>query len=176
MQTSDSFVVTGGRHLKGELIPQGAKNEALQVICASLLTDQPVTINNLPDILDVRHLLELIKGLGVKVTCNDPHSYTMEAANVNLEYFGTTEFQSHSPFGPVESSVQPAIVAANANIARRRMESSVSVVRVWAAVQRFCLLLLHDARTDPQRALDHEARRIRSHPSGTPRSVTAPEA
>ncbi len=96
MNTSDSFVVTGGKKLKGELQPQGAKNEALQILCACLLTDQPVTINNLPDILDIRHLIELIKGLGVKVTQHDAHSYTFEASTVDLDYFGTNEFQSNA--------------------------------------------------------------------------------
>lgn len=93
MNASDSFVVTGGKKLKGELQPQGAKNEALQILCACLLTDQPITINNLPDILDIRHLIELIKGLGVKVTRHDSHSYTFEASTVDLDYFGTAEFQ-----------------------------------------------------------------------------------
>jgi UDP-N-acetylglucosamine 1-carboxyvinyltransferase len=93
MNTSDSFVVTGGKKLHGSLQPQGAKNEALQILCACLLTDQAVTINNLPDILDIRHLIELIKGLGIKVTRHDAHSYTLEAASVDLDYFGTNEFQ-----------------------------------------------------------------------------------
>jgi UDP-N-acetylglucosamine 1-carboxyvinyltransferase len=96
MKGSDSFEVTGGNRLNGELQPQGAKNEALQILCATLLTDQPVTIHNLPDILDIRHLIELIRGLGVKVIRNDAHSYTFEAANVDLDYFGTTEFQSNA--------------------------------------------------------------------------------
>ena len=96
MSTSDSFVVTGGKKLKGDLQPQGAKNEALQILCACLLTDQPVTINNLPDILDIRHLIELIKGLGVKVIKHDSHSYTFEASTVDLDYFGTNEFQSNA--------------------------------------------------------------------------------
>jgi UDP-N-acetylglucosamine 1-carboxyvinyltransferase len=96
MNGSDSFEVTGGNRLKGELQPQGAKNEALQILCATLLTDQPVTIHNLPDILDIRHLIELIRGLGVKVMRNDAHSYTFEAASVDLDYFGTSEFQSNA--------------------------------------------------------------------------------
>jgi UDP-N-acetylglucosamine 1-carboxyvinyltransferase len=64
----DSFEVIGGQPLKGELIPQGAKNEALQVISAVLLTNDPVTISNIPDILDVNKLIELLKGLGVTPT------------------------------------------------------------------------------------------------------------
>ena len=64
---SDKFEVIGGKPLKGDLIPQGAKNEALQVISAVLLTDDPVTISNVPDILDVNKLIELLHGLGVTV-------------------------------------------------------------------------------------------------------------
>ncbi|HEX5625791.1 MAG TPA: UDP-N-acetylglucosamine 1-carboxyvinyltransferase [Saprospiraceae bacterium] len=96
MQTSDCFVVTGGRRLHGNLKPQGAKNEALQILCATLLTNQPVRINNLPDILDIRHLIQLIEGLGVKVTRHDAHAYTFEAAQIDLDYFGTHEFQSNA--------------------------------------------------------------------------------
>ncbi len=61
-----SFKIQGGQKLKGEITPQGAKNEALQVICATLLTTEPVTISNIPDILDVNKLIELMKDLGVQ--------------------------------------------------------------------------------------------------------------
>ena len=63
-----TFVVEGGHRLNGEIIPQGAKNEALEILCATLLTDDVVTINNLPDILDVNNLIAMIKDLGVSVT------------------------------------------------------------------------------------------------------------
>lgn len=96
MLGNDCFEVIGGKKLKGSLQPQGAKNEALQILCATLLTDQPVRINNLPDILDIRHLIELIAGLGVKVTKHDAHSYTFEASTVDLDYFGTPEFQNNA--------------------------------------------------------------------------------
>ncbi|MBK8451082.1 MAG: UDP-N-acetylglucosamine 1-carboxyvinyltransferase [Saprospiraceae bacterium] len=93
---SDCFEVIGGHKLKGELQPQGAKNEALQILCATLLTDQPVTIHNIPDILDIRHLIQLIGGLGVKVSKHDTHSYTFQASDIDLEYFGTHEFQNNA--------------------------------------------------------------------------------
>lgn len=96
MPGNDCFEVIGGKKLKGSLQPQGAKNEALQILCATLLTDQAVRINNLPDILDIRHLIELIAGLGVKVTKHDAHSYTFEASTVDLDYFGTPEFQNNA--------------------------------------------------------------------------------
>lgn len=96
MSFKDTFEVSGGARLHGDLNPQGAKNEALQILCATLLTSEPVRINNLPDILDIRHLIELIGGLGVKITKHDPHSYTFEASDINLEYFGTLEFQNNA--------------------------------------------------------------------------------
>ncbi|MBK8956638.1 MAG: UDP-N-acetylglucosamine 1-carboxyvinyltransferase [Saprospiraceae bacterium] len=92
----DCFEVRGGNRLKGDLHPQGAKNEALQILCATLLTEEPVTIENLPDILDIRHLIELIAGLGVKVHKHDSHKYTFEARDVDLEFFGTEAFQSNA--------------------------------------------------------------------------------
>lgn len=93
---NDSFEVTGGLRLQGELQPQGAKNEALQILCATLLTEESITIENLPDILDIRHLIELIAGLGVQVTRHDPHKYTFEARDVDLDFFGTEAFQSNA--------------------------------------------------------------------------------
>ena len=86
------FLVTGGLRLKGELIPQGAKNEALQVICASLLTPEKVTISNIPEILDVKRLIDLVKGLGVEVERLDKGVYSFEAANIDLAYMYTPEF------------------------------------------------------------------------------------
>lgn len=96
MNSTDCFEVIGGQRLKGSLEPQGAKNEALQILCATLLTAQPVRIDNLPDILDVRHLIQLIEGLGVKVTQHDAHSYTFEASQVDLDFFGSEAFQSNA--------------------------------------------------------------------------------
>ena len=67
MMTTDKFIIEGGCRLKGDITPQGAKNEALQVICATLLTSEPVTISNVPNILDVNNLIKLLKMVGVKV-------------------------------------------------------------------------------------------------------------
>src|SRR5688572_4002658 len=87
-----SFEVIGGRKLSGEITPQGAKNEALQVICAVLLTEEPVTITNIPDIVDVQKLIQLLSEMGVIVTRDDEETYTFEAKNINLDYLGTKEF------------------------------------------------------------------------------------
>lgn len=78
--------------MRGELIPQGAKNEALQILCATLLTDEVVTINNLPDILDVNNLIALLKDIGVDVARTGESSYTFQAKNINMTYLETPEF------------------------------------------------------------------------------------
>ena len=85
-------MVEGDHVLKGEIVPQGAKNEALQVLCAVLLTSEPVVISNLPAILDVDKLIELLKGLGVEVTQLSSDTYRFVAANVNLDYVLTQDF------------------------------------------------------------------------------------
>ncbi len=86
MQTT-SFEVTGGRVLSGSIVPKGAKNEALQVICAPLLTTEPVTISNIPDIADVRSQIELLRGLGVKVERRAHDTYTFQADGVGVGFF-----------------------------------------------------------------------------------------
>lgn len=92
MHASGTFVVEGGHVLQGEIVPQGAKNEALQVLCAVLLTSEPVVISNLPAIRDVDKLIELLKGLGVEITQLDDHTYRFVAAEVNLDYVLTQDF------------------------------------------------------------------------------------
>ncbi len=86
------FEIQGGYSLQGEIIPQGAKNEALQVLCAVLLTDEKVVISNVPDILDVNNLIKLIGYLGVRVEKVSEDTYEFEAKNVNLDYLKTIEF------------------------------------------------------------------------------------
>ena len=88
----DTFEVTGGRPLSGELQPQGAKNEALQVISAVLLSDKPVTISNIPNILDVNKLIELLGGLGVKVDKLAEESYRFQADEIDIGYLQSEQF------------------------------------------------------------------------------------
>ncbi len=90
---SDAFEVYGGNNLSGTIIPQGAKNEALQVICAVLLTSEKVTIANIPQILDVKLLIELLEGLGVKVEQKSKHSATFQADELDLDYCYSEEFR-----------------------------------------------------------------------------------
>lgn len=86
------FEVTGGKKLKGEIVPQGAKNEALQVISAVLLTAEEVTIHNIPDIVDVNLQIELLEGLGVTVKRIDRHTCIFKADNVNIDYLASPVF------------------------------------------------------------------------------------
>jgi len=87
-----SFIIEGGHRLKGEITPQGAKNEALQVICATLLTADKVRLYNVPDIVDVNNLIHLLKDIGVKVTYNAPGDITFQADEINLEYLRSEEY------------------------------------------------------------------------------------
>jgi len=91
-----TFIVHGGKPLKGEITPQGAKNEALQVLCAVLLTPRKITINNIPDIRDVNNLIGLIASLGVKITRKSQHSATFEAKDIDTDYLLTNEFREQS--------------------------------------------------------------------------------
>ena len=88
-----TFEIIGGNRLSGDIYPQGAKNEALQVICAVLLTPEKVTIKNIPDIRDVNKLIELLECLGVEVERPEPSTCVFRAANVNVEYMLTEEYK-----------------------------------------------------------------------------------
>ncbi len=91
-----SFIIEGGHKLHGELIPQGAKNEALQIICATLLTPQEVKVYNIPDILDVNNLIQLLRDMGVTVERMGESAYSFKAENVNLDYLNTPDFLRRS--------------------------------------------------------------------------------
>lgn len=87
-----SFVIEGGYKLSGEITPQGAKNEALEVLCAVLLTAEKVTIHNVPDILDVNNLIQLLRDMNVKVEHTSEATYTFQADDINLDYLSTDDF------------------------------------------------------------------------------------
>ena len=89
-----AFKILGGRKLKGEVKPQGAKNEALQIICATLLTPEEVVINNIPDIIDINKLISLLKSLGVKVNKLDSNKYSFKADNIDLDYLSSDQFKT----------------------------------------------------------------------------------
>lgn len=88
----ETFIIEGGHTLSGTITPQGAKNEALEVIAATLLTDEPVRITNIPDILDVNNLIKLLDEIGVKVTRNSRNDYTFQADSLNLEFLNSDEY------------------------------------------------------------------------------------
>lgn len=88
----ESFIIEGGHSLCGTITPQGAKNEALEVICASLLTPEEVRIKNIPDILDVKNLILLLTDIGVDVTRISRNEYSFKAENINLDYLESDEF------------------------------------------------------------------------------------
>lgn len=87
-----SFVIEGGHSLSGDIYPQGAKNEVLQIICATLLTAEEVTIHNIPDILDVNNLIQLMRDMGVKVSKKNIDTYSFQAVNVDFTYLVSDEF------------------------------------------------------------------------------------
>ena len=129
----DSFVIEGGHLLKGEITPQGAKNEALQVISATLLTNEEVEISNVPDILDVNNLIQLLRDINVKVKPRGKGCYVFQADDVNLEYLGSDEFVrkcaalrgSVLTIGPLLTRFGRAIVAepGGDKIGRRRLDT-----------------------------------------------------
>ncbi|WP_411273802.1 UDP-N-acetylglucosamine 1-carboxyvinyltransferase [Daejeonella sp.] len=90
----NAFEIVGGKPLKGEIVPQGAKNEALQIVSAVLLTPEKITISNIPDIKDVNKLIELIGDLGVKIERLSKDTYTFEASDINLDFFHSDSFRS----------------------------------------------------------------------------------
>ncbi|HLW39195.1 MAG TPA: UDP-N-acetylglucosamine 1-carboxyvinyltransferase [Brumimicrobium sp.] len=91
-----SFEVRGGKKLKGEIVPQGAKNEALQILCGVLLTSEKVTISNLPDIIDVNKLIKLLQALGVKVEKVEKGTYIFQAKDIDLDYLKSEDFKDRA--------------------------------------------------------------------------------
>ena len=128
-----SFIIEGGYPLSGEITPQGAKNEALQVICATLLTSEEVTIHNIPDIRDVNNLIQLLRDIGVKVSKRDVGSFTFQADSLNLDYLESDEFVqkcaelrgSVMMIGPLLSRMGKAVITqpGGDKIGRRRLDT-----------------------------------------------------
>ena len=128
-----SFVIEGGRRMHGELIPQGAKNEALQLLCATLLTPETVEVYNLPDILDVNNLIKLLRDLGVETTKIGEGSYRFKAENIDLDYLHTPQFLKQSAalrgsvmiVGPLVARFGKAVIAkpGGDKIGRRRLDT-----------------------------------------------------
>ncbi len=129
----ESFIIEGDHPLKGEITPQGAKNEALQVICATLLTAEEVRISNIPDILDVNNLIQLLSDIGVEVTKHGRNDYSFQAKSLNLTYLQSAEFIRKSAalrgsvlmIGPLLGRFGKATIAepGGDKIGRRRLDT-----------------------------------------------------
>lgn len=167
----ESFIIEGGHALSGTITPQGAKNEALQVICATLLTRDAVRIKNVPDILDVNNLIKLLQDIGVKVTRHGRNDYTFQADQLNLDYLQSDDFVhkcaslrgSILMIGPLLGRFGKAAVAqpGGDKIGRRRLDTHFlgfqalgaefvyveerSVYEIVARQLRGCYMLLDEA-------------------------------
>ena len=167
----ESFIIEGGHRLKGAITPQGAKNEALEVICATLLTTEPVRIKNIPDILDVNNLIILLQDIGVKVTRHHRGDYTFQADELNLSYLDSLQFVQKCSslrgsvllIGPLLGRFGKAIVAkpGGDKIGRRRLDTHFlgfkylgakfvrdperDVFRIEAEQLKGCYMLLDEA-------------------------------
>lgn len=129
----ESFIIEGGHQLQGTITPQGAKNEALEVIAAVLLTSDPVRITNIPDILDVNNLIRLLQDMGVKVTRNGKGDFTFQADELNLDFLSSDEYVrkcsalrgSVLTMGPLLGRFGKAVVAepGGDKIGRRRLDT-----------------------------------------------------
>lgn len=129
----ESFIIEGGRPLRGTITPQGAKNEALEVIAAVLLTPDPVRITNIPDILDVNNLIRLLQDVGVKVMRNGKGDFTFQADELNLEFLASDEYVKKCAalrgsvlmMGPLLARFGKAVVAepGGDKIGRRRLDT-----------------------------------------------------
>ena len=128
-----SFVIEGGHRLQGDIVPQGAKNEALQIICATLLTSEEVKIYNIPDILDVNNLIQLLRDMGVTVQHIGVNAYSFKADNVNLDYLHCEDFLRRSAslrgsvmiVGPLVARFGMAVIPkpGGDKIGRRRLDT-----------------------------------------------------
>ena len=128
-----AFIIEGGHALKGTIIPQGAKNEALQIICATLLTDKQVRISNIPNILDINNLIQLLIDMGVKVEKHAEGDFSFTAEEINLDYLNTPEFLSRCSslrgsvllVGPLLARFGKAFIAkpGGDKIGRRRLDT-----------------------------------------------------
>lgn len=142
-----SFKIEGGHKLSGTITPQGAKNEALQVICAVLLTGKPVTINNIPAILDVLNLIKLLENMGVKVEKLTESNYRFTAGNINLEYLQSESFYRQSAslrgsvmiVGPMVARFGKAVIPkpGGDKIGRRRLDTHFIGIQKLGATFNF---------------------------------------
>lgn len=142
-----SFVIEGGYKLHGDIYPQGAKNEVLQIICATLLTDEKVTVYNVPDILDVNNLIQLLREMGVKVRKEGVDAYSFQADDVDLRYLESDEFVNKCSslrgsvmlIGPLLTRFGKAIISkpGGDKIGRRRLDTHLVGIQNLGAKFRY---------------------------------------
>ncbi len=143
-----SFVIEGGYRLSGEIMPQGAKNEALQVICAVLLTPEKVTVHNVPDILDVNNLIQLLREMGVKVERPAVDTYTFQADDIDLAYLDSEDFIRKSTslrgsimiVGPLVARFGKVLIPkpGGDKIGRRRLDTHFTGIQKLGARLVYC--------------------------------------
>lgn len=139
----NSFVIEGGYCLNGEIVPQGAKNEALQIICATLLTPEKVTVHNVPDILDVNNLIQLLRDMRVKVERPEVDVYTFQADDIDMDYLETDDFLRKSGglrgsvmiVGPLVARFGKALIPkpGGDKIGRRRLDTHFTGIQKLGA-------------------------------------------
>jgi len=144
-----SFIIEGGHKLHGEITPQGAKNEALEVISAILLTAEPVIIRNVPNILDVNNLISLLSKMGVRVTDLGDHAWQFQADQLDMEYLGSQEFVQRCQalrgsilvLGPLLARFHKACVAkpGGDQIGRRRLDTHFLGIQELGAKFNYCV-------------------------------------
>ena len=141
-----SFYIEGGRKLSGEIVPQGAKNEALQVICATLLSSERIVLENVPEILDVLNLIELLKRMGVSVERMGANCYAFEAAELDMVYLNSADFLSSCSklrgsvmlIGPLTARLGRSVYAkpGGDKIGRRRLDTHfVGIQKLGASLR-----------------------------------------
>ena len=138
-----SFIIEGGHRLEGEIAPQGAKNEVLQIICATLLTEEEVVVHNVPDILDVNNLIQLLRDMGVEVSKEGMDTYRFKAADVDLAFLGSDEFLKKCAalrgsvmlMGPLVARFGKAVISrpGGDKIGRRRLDTHFAGIRALGA-------------------------------------------
>ena len=138
-----SFIIEGGHRLEGEIAPQGAKNEVLQIICATLLTEEEVVVHNVPDILDVNNLIQLLRDMGVEVSKEGMDTYRFKAADVDLAFLGNDEFLKKCAalrgsvmlMGPLVARFGKAVISrpGGDKIGRRRLDTHFAGIRALGA-------------------------------------------
>ena len=138
-----SFIIEGGQRLQGTIVPQGAKNEVLQIICATLLTSEKITVENIPDILDVNNLLSLLIRMGVSVSQTGEGRFTFQADNINMDYLQSDDFLKSCSslrgsvmlMGPLLARFGSALIAkpGGDKIGRRRLDTDLVALQKMGA-------------------------------------------